>query len=86
MILPALNPTTATNEPFLAFNNAPAIGVPVSPLYQRRVTGIYERAHTALLMPIIVPTSLRSLQILAVEDACKLIMAPWKKPYKGAKM
>jgi hypothetical protein len=38
----------------------------------------------ALLIPIIVPISRRSLQILAVEDACKLIMAPWKNPYNAA--
>jgi len=35
MILPALNPTTATKDPSLAFSSAPAIGVPVSPLHQR---------------------------------------------------
>jgi hypothetical protein len=30
--LPALYPTTPVNEPPCAFNNAPAIGVPISPL------------------------------------------------------
>jgi hypothetical protein len=31
-ILPALYPTTPVNEPPWAFNSAPAIGVPISPL------------------------------------------------------
>ena len=43
-------------------------------------------AQTALLIPIMVPISRRSLQILAVEEACRLIIAPWKNPYNAANM
>jgi len=65
-ILPALNPTTPAKLPLSALNNAPAIGVPVNPAIEQ----------TALDIPIMVPISRRSLQILAVDAACNEIIAP----------
>jgi hypothetical protein len=71
IILPALNPITPTKLPLSALNNAPTIGVPVNPLshqlcHLRSEEGVYAIEQTALDIPIMVPISRRSLQILVV--------------------
>jgi len=63
-----LYPVTASKELLSVLIKTPAIGVPVKPLNRqpKQMEGRYATAQTAPLIPIIVPISWRSLQILAL--------------------